>query len=54
MQELLSRGAQMAAHIDDICLRTNTQEDYLILMPAFFAVCQENQTRLKREKCEFM
>ena len=23
VQELISRGAQMEAHIDDVCLRTN-------------------------------
>ena len=54
VQELISRGAQMEAHIDDVCLGTNTQEDHLILWGEFFAVCQENHTRLKLEKCEFM
>ena len=47
-------GPQMEAHIDDVCLGTNTQEDHLILLGEFFAVCQENHTRLKLEKCEFM
>ena len=50
VQELISRGAGLEAHIDD----TNTQEDHLILLGEFFAVCQENHTRLKLEKCEFM
>ena len=54
VQELISRGAQMEAHIDDVCLGTNTQEDHLILLGKFFAVCQDNHTRLKLEKCEFM
>ena len=54
VQELISPGAQMEAHIDDVCLGTNTQEDHLILLGEFFAVCQENHTRLKLEKCEFM
>ena len=45
---------QMEEHIDDVCLGTNTQEDHLILFGEFFAVCQENHTRLKLEKCEFM
>ena len=54
VQELISRGAQMEAHIDELCLGTNTQEDHLILLGEFFAVCQENRTRLKLEKCEFM
>ena len=31
VQELISRGVQMEAHIDDVCLGTNTQEDHLIL-----------------------
>ena len=44
----------MEAHIDDACLLTNTQEDHLILLGDFAAVCQENHTRLKLEKCEFM
>ena len=54
LQELRSRGAQMEAHIDDVCLGTNTQEDHLILFGEFFAVCQENDTRLKQEKFDFM
>ena len=54
VQELISQGAQMEAHIDDVCLGTNTVEDHLILLGEFFAVCQENHTRLKLEKCEFM
>ena len=53
VQELISRGAQMEAHIDDVCLGTNTQEDHLILWGQFFAVCQKNDRRLKLEKCEF-
>ena len=54
VQELISPGAQMEARIDDVCLGTNTQEDHLILLGEFFAVCQENHTRLKLDKCEFM
>ena len=54
VQKLISPGAQMEAHIDDVCLGTNTQEDDLIFLGKFFAVCQENHTRLKLEKCEFM
>ena len=53
-QELISRGAQMEAHIANVCLGTNTQEDHLVLLGEFFAVCQENHTRLKLKKCEFM
>ena len=54
VQELISRGAQMEAHIHGVCLGTNIQEDHLILLGEFFAVCQKNHTRLKLEKCEFM
>ena len=54
VQELISGGAEMEAHIDDVCLGTNTQEDHLILLGQFFAVSQENHTRLKLEKCWFM
>ena len=54
VQELISRGAQMEAHIDHVCLGTNTQEDHPTLLGEFFAVCQGNHTRLKLEKCEFM
>ena len=54
VQELISRGAQMEAHMDNVCLGTNTQEDHLILFAEFFAVCQENHTRLKLENGEFM
>ena len=38
----------------DVYPGPNTQEDHLILLGEFFAVCQENNTRLKPEKCEFM
>ena len=54
VQERTSRGAQMQAHIDNVCLGTNTQEDHLILLGEFFAISQENHTRVKLEKCEFM
>ena len=54
VQERISRGAQMEALIDDVCRGTNTQEDHLILLRDFFAVCRENHTGLKLEKCEFM
>ena len=42
VQELISRGAEMEAHIDDVSLGTNTQEDHVLLLREFFIVCQEN------------
>ena len=54
VQELIFRGAQMEVHISDVCLGTNTQEDDLILLGEFFAVGEENHTRLKLKGCEFM
>ena len=54
VQELISRGAQMEAHIDGVCLRMNTQEDHVILFGEFFAVCKEKHTQLQLEKCEFI
>ena len=50
VQELISRGAQMEAYVDDVCPGMNTQEDHLLLLGEFFAVCQEDHTRLKLEK----
>ena len=44
----------MEAHIDDVCQGTNTQEDHLSLLGEFFSVCQENHTRQKLAKCEFL
>ena len=54
VQELISRCAEMEAHIDDVSLGTNTQEDHVVLLREFFIVCQENHLRIKLEKCEFM
>ena len=44
VQELISPDAKMEAHIGDVCLGTNTQEDHLLLLGDFFAVWQENHT----------
>ena len=54
VQELISRGAEMEAQIDDVSLGTNTQEDNVLLLREFFIVRQENHLRIKLEKCEFM
>ena len=44
----------MEAHINGVFLGANTQEYHLILLGEVFAVCQENQPKLKLERCEFM
>ena len=54
VQELVSRGAEMEAHIDDVSVGTNTREDHILLLQEFFTVCQENHLRIKLDKCEFM
>ena len=54
LQELISRGAEMKAHIDDVSLGTNTKEDHVLLLREFLIVCQENHLRIKLEKCEFL
>ena len=54
VQELVSRGAEMEAHIDDVSLGTNTQEGHILVLQEFFIVCQEKHHRIKLEKCEFM
>ena len=54
VHELISRGAEMEAHIDDVSSSTNTQDDHVLLLREFFIVCQENHLRIKLEKCEFM
>ena len=42
VQELISRGAEMEAHIEDVSFGTNTKEDHVLLLREFFIVCQEN------------
>ena len=54
VRELVSRGAEMEAHIDDVNLGSNTQEDRDLLLQEFFTACQEHHLRIKLEKCEFM
>ena len=54
VQELISRGAEMEANINDVSLGTNTQEDHVLLLREVFIVCQENHLRTKLQKCEFM
>ena len=47
VQELISWGEEMEAHIDDVSLGTNTQEDHVLLLRETFIVCQENHLRIK-------
>ena len=54
VQDLISRGAEMEAHIDDVSLGTNTQEDHVLLLRQFSIVCQENYLRIKLENREFL
>ena len=35
VQELISRGAEMEVHIDDVILGTNTKEDHVLLLVNF-------------------
>ena len=51
---LISRGAEMEAHIDDVNFGIKTKEDHVLLLREFFIVCQENDLRIKLEKCDFM
>ena len=50
VQELISRGAEMEAHIDDMSLGTSTQENHVLLFREFFIVCQETHLRIQLEK----
>ena len=54
LTELISRGAEMEAHIDDVSLGTNTQDNHVLLLREFLTVCQENHLRIKLKKCDFM
>ena len=54
VQELVSRGVEMKAQINDVTLGTNTQEDHILLLQQPFTVYEENHLRMELEKCEFM
>ena len=54
VEELVSSAAEIEANIDNVSLRTNTQEHHILLLPEFFTVCQEHHLRIKLEKCELM
>ena len=54
VEELVSRGAEMEAHMDDVRLCTITQENHLLVPQEHFTVCQQNHLGIKLEKCDFM
>ena len=54
VQELISRGAETEAHIDDVSYGTNTKEDHVLLLRECFIVCQENHLRIQLENREFL
>ena len=51
IHDMVSRGAEMEAHIDDLSLGSNTQEDHILLLQQFCTVCQENHLCIKLEEC---
>ena len=54
LQKLVSHRAEMEAHIDDVSLGTNTQEDDILLLQGLSTVCHESHLRINLEKSEFM
>ena len=50
VQELISRGAQMEAHIDDVCVGTKTQE----VTQSSWVSSLRSARRTKLERCDFM
>ena len=54
VQHLLRKGAVIEAYIDNVFLGSNTTEDHKALIAKFLSVCDECNTRVKIEKCEFM
>ena len=44
----------MEAHIGDVSLGTNTQQDHILLLQERFTVFQKNHLRIKLENWEFM
>ena len=54
VQQLLRRGAVIEAYMDNVFLRSNTIEDHNALVDEFLSVCDECNTRVKIDKCEFM
>ena len=54
VQALLKKGAFVEVYIDDVLLGTDDADDHLRLVEEFLRTCEECNTRVKLEKCEFM
>ena len=54
VQALLKKGVVIEVYIDDVLLRTDDADDHLRLLDEFLRTCEECNTRVKLEKCEFM
>jgi len=54
VRELLKRGAEMEANIDDVGFGTETRADHLVLLEEWFPVLKENNARLRADKCTLM
>ena len=54
VQALLKKGAVIEVYIDDVLLGTDAADDHLRLVEELLRTCEECNTRVKFEKCEFM
>ena len=54
VQELISHGAELEAHIHDVLLGNETKADHYVLVGEFLAVCKGYHLRVKWEKCEWV
>ena len=54
VQQLLTSGTVIDAYFDDVFQGSNTIEDHKALIDELVSVCDECNTRVKIEKCEFM
>ena len=54
VQALLKKGAVIEVYIGDVLLGTDDDDDHLRLVEQFLRTCEELNTRVKLEKCEFM
>ena len=54
VQALLKKGAVIEVYMDDVLLGTEDADDHLHLVEEFLQTCEECNTRVQLEKCEFM